>query len=286
MGMKTALFVNGVYESVLNEIMVSQQVRGGGISYLQPYKGVVIKMLKSAPPSTESPVALYLSATSNLNNICYVAEIVGWKDKRELTDDEKAQVTDHLSHYQPSETAHFAGGVGAGQKAVNLLVLRNVTQCTTLLPSSFLRKKSDGHSLKPRSRAGGWSEVFDVGDLLVLPTLSAEQHESDLRESVERSRRSTVEERQKRLASAERIPERVQLFSTGFRRNADVIVEVLNRAAGVCEKCTRPAPFRRRSDGTAFLEVHHWSPLCDGGEDTVENAGALCPNCHREVHFG
>lgn len=284
--MKTALFVNGIYESVLKEIIGSQQVPGGGISYLQPYKGAVIKMLKNAPPSTESPVALYLSTTSQLNKICYVAEIVGWKDKREVTDDEKAQVMDHLSQYQPGEKALFAGEDAVGKKAVNLLMVRNVRQCTTLLPTSFLQKKSDGNPLKPRSRAGGWSEVFDVGDLLVLPTLSAEQHQSDLRERVERSRSGTVAERQKRLESGQRIPERVQLLSTGFRRNADVIVEVLNRAAGVCEKCKRPAPFHRRSDGTAFLEVHHWSPLRDGGEDTVENAGALCPNCHREVHFG
>ena len=82
------------------------------------------------------------------------------------------------------------------------------------------------------------------------------------------------------------MPERVQLLSTGFRRNADVIVEVLRRASGVCEKCKSPAPFVRRSDGTPFLEVHHWTPLAEGGEDTIENAGALCPNCHREAHFG
>jgi hypothetical protein len=27
-------------------------------------------------------------------------------------------------------------------------------------------------------------------------------------------------------------------------------------------------------------------PLARGGEDTVENAVAVCPNCHREAHFG
>ena len=26
--------------------------------------------------------------------------------------------------------------------------------------------------------------------------------------------------------------------------------------------------------------------LADGGSDTVENAAALCPNSHREFHFG
>jgi 5-methylcytosine-specific restriction protein A len=34
------------------------------------------------------------------------------------------------------------------------------------------------------------------------------------------------------------------------------------------------------------LEVHHKKQLSEGGEDTVENAIALCPNCHREAHYG
>jgi 5-methylcytosine-specific restriction protein A len=71
-----------------------------------------------------------------------------------------------------------------------------------------------------------------------------------------------------------------------FKRNADVIAEVLIRANGVCEKCDKKAPFLRSSDGTPFLEVHHLVRLADGGKDTVENAKAVCPNCHRELHYG
>ncbi|MGH8437576.1 MAG: HNH endonuclease [Pseudomonas sp.] len=33
-------------------------------------------------------------------------------------------------------------------------------------------------------------------------------------------------------------------------------------------------------------EVHHKVRLADGGLDTVENAIAVCPNCHRQAHFG
>ncbi|WP_342542729.1 HNH endonuclease signature motif containing protein [Paenisporosarcina sp. FSL H8-0542] len=35
-----------------------------------------------------------------------------------------------------------------------------------------------------------------------------------------------------------------------------------------------------------YLEVHHIKRLADNGEDSVENAIAVCPNCHRELHFG
>lgn len=65
-----------------------------------------------------------------------------------------------------------------------------------------------------------------------------------------------------------------------------MIVEALDRANGICERCSCEAPFIRRSDGTRYLEVHHKVRLADGGEDTIENALALCPNCHRELHYG
>ncbi len=40
------------------------------------------------------------------------------------------------------------------------------------------------------------------------------------------------------------------------------------------------------SDKTPYLEVHHRIPLAKKGEDTVANAIALCPNCHRKSHYG
>ncbi|HHQ4496099.1 TPA: HNH endonuclease, partial [Aeromonas hydrophila] len=57
-------------------------------------------------------------------------------------------------------------------------------------------------------------------------------------------------------------------------------------ANGKCEHCKKDAPFIRIKDGTPYLEVHHKEKLADGGEDTLENTIALCPNCHRKFHFG
>lgn len=71
-----------------------------------------------------------------------------------------------------------------------------------------------------------------------------------------------------------------------YDRCPHVVAEVLIRASGVCEGCKKPAPFVRKKDGTPYLEVHHIIQLADGGPDRVENAKALCPNCHRESHFG
>lgn len=71
----------------------------------------------------------------------------------------------------------------------------------------------------------------------------------------------------------------------GYVRDPMVIRWVLDRADGLCELCGRQAPFLRPS-GEPFLEVHHVIPLAESGPDTVENARALCPNCHREIHWG
>lgn len=68
-----------------------------------------------------------------------------------------------------------------------------------------------------------------------------------------------------------------------FQRSPYVIETVLRRANGICELCKEKAPFEKK-DGTPYLEVHHIKQLAKGGSDTVNNAAALCPNCHRKMH--
>lgn len=108
----------------------------------------------------------------------------------------------------------------------------------------------------------------------------------ELEEQVKNAQTDTRQERLNRITNAKKFPEQVQVTTTAYRRNADVVAEVLERASGICERCGASAPFIRASDGTPYLEVHHKKRLADGGEDTVENAIAVCPNCHRELHFG
>ncbi|RIW27624.1 HNH endonuclease [Bacillus salacetis] len=109
----------------------------------------------------------------------------------------------------------------------------------------------------------------------------------DLYKKVQESKKDSEIERRKRLENhLNPVPESFEVKTRAFKRNPDVIAEVLIRANGVCEKCNKEAPFFRASDGTPYLEVHHIKRLADGGEDTVENAIAVCPNCHRELHFG
>lgn len=286
--MSTALFINGIYDAVMTDILAAQAA-GERVSFLQPHSGSVVRMLKERSPSSQSPVRLYVSTTERLSNICYTAEIIGWEDKREISESRRQTVLRYLERFQPKECDLFRGDELGEGKAVNLITVRNLRGLETLPPTSFLVKHSDGLPLKKRTRAGGWSEVGDRGDLSAFSLSETDTEETiqqRLADEIGRSRSLDANALQQRLNDAPRIPPRIQIVSVGFRRNADVIVAVLKRANGVCERCRKNAPFIRRSDGTPFLEVHHKITLAEGGEDTVENALALCPNCHREVHHG
>lgn len=72
---------------------------------------------------------------------------------------------------------------------------------------------------------------------------------------------------------------------TVYERSADVRDYVLARSKGSCEGCGTAAPFTR-ANGTPYLEPHHIRRVSDGGPDDPRFVIALCPNCHRRVHFG
>ncbi|MFC1804303.1 MrcB family domain-containing protein [Candidatus Omnitrophota bacterium] len=87
----------------------------------------------------------------------------------------------------------------------------------------------------------------------------------------------------KQLASqAETKPPR-KATSIYYPRNPYVSANAKNRAKGKCELCDQPAPFLSRH-GKPFLECHHIKERAEGGTDTINNAVALCPNCHRKMH--
>ncbi|AEV27607.1 putative restriction endonuclease [Azospira oryzae PS] len=113
-----------------------------------------------------------------------------------------------------------------------------------------------------------------------------EHSQVEFDKAVKKALDSPESERKERLKNASPEPRKVWRKVSAYVRNPDVVAEVLHRARGSCEECREAAPFVRISNGTPYLEVHHRKQLSDGGYDTVENAVALCPNCHRKKHFG
>jgi 5-methylcytosine-specific restriction enzyme A len=75
-------------------------------------------------------------------------------------------------------------------------------------------------------------------------------------------------------------------LSVGFivKRDNNVRKAVLKRANGKCEYCGSKS--FQISNGQNYLETHHIIHLANKGIDRVTNVIALCPNHHREAHFG
>lgn len=105
--------------------------------------------------------------------------------------------------------------------------------------------------------------------------------EERLTEKANKENLSSVKEKAK-LASG--TPGNRITYSTTYERNIYVKNYVLRLAEGVCQLCNVQAPFNDKK-GNPYLEVHHIDWLSKGGQDTIENAIALCPNCHRKIHI-
>jgi len=84
------------------------------------------------------------------------------------------------------------------------------------------------------------------------------------------------------LDLAKPLEERIRAL---YDRSAAVRLYVLSRAGGVCEACGQPSPFTAASGGP-FFEVHQLDRLADTGPGRIDQAAALCPNCHMRSHYG
>jgi len=96
-------------------------------------------------------------------------------------------------------------------------------------------------------------------------------------------RKLTIDQLRKRAQASSANPPRRASQSERIIRNEAVAAYVKKAAMGHCDLCGAKAPFIGR-DKQPFLECHHVKHLANGGEDTIENAVALCPNCHRMMH--
>ena len=84
--------------------------------------------------------------------------------------------------------------------------------------------------------------------------------------------------------SSENGPEQRDAYGKVFVRDPKVRAAALARAQGTCECCDCFGFLTPH--GGIFLETHHITPLSDGGLDNKRNVAAICPNCHREAHYG
>ncbi|WP_454868483.1 HNH endonuclease [Pseudomonas farris] len=79
-------------------------------------------------------------------------------------------------------------------------------------------------------------------------------------------------------------PERNLVSAFVWERSAQVRQVVLTRSKGHCELCGRRGFLK--DNGDLYVETHHVVPLSEEGADVPGNVIALCPEHHREAHYG
>jgi 5-methylcytosine-specific restriction protein A len=160
---KEALFINGVYDSVLQEILDVQAFLPEQILYLQPYSSQRIVRLAENPPTVEDPVRLFASVTDDLATVHYTGEIAGWDDKRTLGDAKLEVLNRVISHLQPGEGEVYVE-VG-GKKCVNLLYVRRLRKLSRPFPVDQLINVNAGWALSTkRATSGGWVYVINPSE--------------------------------------------------------------------------------------------------------------------------
>ncbi|WP_332898746.1 HNH endonuclease [Haladaptatus sp. CMSO5] len=126
---------------------------------------------------------------------------------------------------------------------------------------------------------GNWRKGFrfkldPVSEQIDLDVSSLDELELDelFQRAVEASSKSENDEPRESTRASYSSSELVKAYA---RRIAD----------GICQGCGESAPFTDKN-GNPFLEVHHLFRRTDGGPDHPHNVIAICPNCHRRVHYG
>lgn len=178
-----------------------------------------------------------------------------------------------------------------GEKFVKKRVYEKLSEQFGRSPKAFeyrMQNISYVYSVLGRKWVSGLKPAKNVGSN-VLPVIAelisqlegnVSVPQIEFEEQVSRFRR----EKDLQAPQGNATPNRQVKESTSFNRDPKVVAWVLKNSDGICESCNEPAPFSK-PDGDFYLEVHHLRRLADGGSDTITNAVAVCPNCHRRLHY-
>lgn len=123
--------------------------------------------------------------------------------------------------------------------------------------------------------------LIPVGDLAVYESVPG----GDLQVDTSKMKIEDLRNRAYKAVIAPDSKERLTSTRTIYARSKAVKDYVLSRAGGICESCVKPAPFITKG-GSPYLEPHHINRLSDGGLDHPKFVGAICPTCHKEIHYG
>jgi 5-methylcytosine-specific restriction enzyme A len=117
----------------------------------------------------------------------------------------------------------------------------------------------------------------------LLPAIRLEDVQKPFDLKVKKARSLSDEEVKRRARNSKKSAGSRPILSQQFDRDPWVAEHAKRDAKGRCQLCEAPAPFLNEFN-EPYLETHHIEWLAKGGEDTIDNTVALCPNCHRKMH--
>ncbi len=207
------------------------------------------------------------------------------------------------SAYLPNEKQRLAieaaGILPANERpapSFEVTVLFDAT--TSTVSSSYYyseRSPSAERNPEPRMGHGIISSWLAQGDKVLIGNIGSQLFAAKLNfslppssivvseEIIKCANREVIFDRAKTATGkpAKRFIERAEFIRSPF-----IVAAVLIRSDGKCEMPGCARQLFSRDDDSPYLEVHHVVPLSEDGDDTFINAAALCPHCHREVHYG
>jgi len=168
------------------------------------------------------------------------------------------------------------------------------------LEASFYGSRRHGSGRLPEYRMGRFIDSIGFGDELVFATDgkdifvcktdSDEKITADVRGAYEETavslnERLELDELIKRAMQAEPKPDTHTTSTTVYNRDPSVVALARYRSDHTCEMPECDYKGFTKNNGKLYIETHHIIPRSEGGEDTVFNVAAVCPNCHKALHF-
>ncbi|MFJ7933693.1 HNH endonuclease [Sporosarcina sp. NPDC096371] len=114
--------------------------------------------------------------------------------------------------------------------------------------------------------------------------IDIQKNENRKEKQVREAGKLSTEELRRRAELSHGKPGTRSVRSTTFERDQYIVEYAKRWANGVCQLCEEKAPFNDKK-GKPYFHTHHIKWLSKGGSDTIDNAVALCPNCHDKMHI-
>lgn len=167
-----------------------------------------------------------------------------------------------------------------------------------ILHISYYGTLRNGSGRSPELRMGLHDLInyFEVGDELLFATDNIEifiYNLSKLDNLIENNDNNeeqiysqiNIDFLKEKVQSINTTPTQIKRNITVYSRNNALRALVKIRSNYSCEMPECNYIGFEKDNGEKYIEVHHLTPLSVGGEDSLSNTVALCPTCHRKMHY-